>query len=171
MSVMETQDMDVSIMISKAPVKESVAMVIRNSEGEFLVVRRADDDESLPGVWGLPAASIGADESAAQALVRAGRQKLGVRLLPGDRIGDDDADRGTYRLHLTDYEATILEGEPGVPQPDSSVSQYSDVKYVSDASVLFEAAQLGSLCSRVFLRSLGVAWGGESNDQEAPASA
>ena len=27
------------------------------------VVRRPDDDESLPGVWGLPAASLGEGES------------------------------------------------------------------------------------------------------------
>ena len=42
--------------------KRSISLVIEGSGG-ILLVRRPDDDESLPGVWGLPAASLRAGES------------------------------------------------------------------------------------------------------------
>ena len=53
--------------------------MIEGPEG-LLLVRRPDDDENLPGVWGLPAVSLAAGESEEDAVRRAGRDKLGVEL-------------------------------------------------------------------------------------------
>src|SRR5215469_3122682 len=118
------------------PVKRSVAVVVRRAAGSaagagpdgdeaFLVVRRPDDPaDPLAGAWGLPAVTLGDDEDEQGAVIRAGRVKLGVELAPGRRIGEKTVDRGGYLLRLADYEAVIVSGVPGVPQPDASLTQY-----------------------------------------------
>lgn len=140
------------------PINHAVAVVLRDSEGRFLAVRRAEDDDSLPGVWGLPAASLRPGESDEDAVARAGRDKLGVSLKVLDRIGTDQIDRGSFTLELSDYRAEIESGAPSVPQQVADVSQYIDLQYTSDLGLLVEAARRGSLCSRVFLDSQGYDW-------------
>src|ERR1700757_1413960 len=121
--------------------RHSVAVVVRGEGGTFLAVRRPDDpDDPLAGLWGLPAVTLrdGEDERAAAA--RAGRDKLGVELRVGDRIGEQSADRGPYVLRLADYEATIVSGTPSVPQPDGSVTQYDACMFTDDPRLLADAA-------------------------------
>ena len=134
-------------------IKRSVAVVVRGPEtGTFLVVKRPDDPgDPLAGVWGLPAVTRADGEDERAAAVRVGRDKLGVELAPGRRVGEATADRGDHRLVLADYEATIVSGAPSVPQPDASVTQYVEWRYTADPSVLAEAADRGSLCARIFL--------------------
>jgi uncharacterized protein len=136
-----------------AMIKRSVAVVVRGPEaGTFLVVKRPDDPgDPLAGVWGLPAVTLADGEDERAAAVRVGRDKLGVELAPGLRLGEASADRGDYLLVLADYEATIVGGAPSVPQPDASVTQYVQWRYAADPAVLAEAADRGSLCARIFL--------------------
>ena len=54
-----------------------MSLVIERPEG-LLLVRRPDDDEDLPGAWGLPAATLAEGESEEDAVRRAGRDNLGV---------------------------------------------------------------------------------------------
>ena len=129
------------------PAKRSVSLVIESPEG-LLLVRRPDDDESLPGVWGLPAASLAPGESEKHAVRRAGREQLGVEVRPVRPIGQD----GTMR----DWEAKILSGEPSVPQPGPH-TQYAELRW-GEPSELIPAAREGSLCSRVLLRARGLDW-------------
>jgi 8-oxo-dGTP diphosphatase len=150
------------MMGTMKPVKRSVAVVVRrpgrpaagdaSAAGEFLIVRRPDDPgDPLAGAWGLPAVSLRDGEDERAAVVRAGRVKLGVELAVGARIGEKSADRDGYRLRLADYEATVLAGVPAVPQPDHSVTQYTECRYTTDPGTLTGAAARGSLCAQVFL--------------------
>ena len=134
-------------------IKRSVAAVVRGPEaGTFLVVKRPDDPgDPLAGVWGLPAVTLADGEDERAAAVRVGRDKLGVELAPGARLGQASADRGDYLLVLADYEATIVDGTPVVPQADASVTQYVEWRYAADPAVLAEAAARGSLCAQIFL--------------------
>ena len=127
--------------------KRSVSLVIEGPEG-VLLVRRPDDDESLPGLWGLPAASLGERESERDAVVRAGRDKLGVEVEPLRPIG---ADAG-----MRDWAVRITVGEPSVPQPAGG-TQYVDLRW-GDAEELAPAARAGSHCARALLRALGSGW-------------
>jgi len=147
--------------------KRSVAVVVRGPRpGTFLVVKRPDDPaDPLAGVWGLPAVTLADGEDERAAVLRAGRDKLGVALRPGARLGQASADRGDYLLTLTDYEATVTDGTPTVPQPDRSVTQYVECRYVDDPAVLAEAAVRGSLCAQIFLDR------DNSNKREAPETA
>jgi 8-oxo-dGTP diphosphatase len=149
------------------PVKRSVAVVVRRPGGDpqhdgaagtgaFLVVRRPDDPaDPLSGAWGLPAVTLRDGEDESGAVLRAGRVKLGVELALGRRIGEKTADQGGYLLRLADYEAVIVSGEPWVPQPDASVTQYTACRFTADPAVLDEAAARGSVCAQVFLEDLG----------------
>jgi 8-oxo-dGTP diphosphatase len=122
-------------------------VVIEGSEG-LLLVRRPDDDEDLPGVWGLPAVSLAAGESEEDAVRRAGRDKLGVELEPVERVGREQT--------MTDWEARIVSGEPAVPQP-APHTQYTELRF-GEPSELVSAAREGSLCCRVLLRARGLDW-------------
>jgi 8-oxo-dGTP diphosphatase len=134
------------------PTVRSVAIVVRDAAGRLLVVRRDDKDKDLPGVWGLPAATIRVGETPEQAVMRAGRDKLGVTLRIGRLAGEDASPAQSLR----EYEAEIVDGTPSVPQNDPSVSQYADLRYTDDPGILLEAARKGSLCSRIYLRNAGL---------------
>jgi ADP-ribose pyrophosphatase YjhB (NUDIX family) len=131
------------------PLKRSVSLVIESPEG-ILLVRRPDDDESLPGLWGLPAATLGEGESEDGALRRAGREKLGVEVAPLRLIGEDEDEREAYRLVMRDWATRVIAGEPAVPQPGPG-TQYRDWRWGAPAE-LEPAARADSLCARVLLR-------------------
>jgi ADP-ribose pyrophosphatase YjhB (NUDIX family) len=131
------------------PLKRSVALVIEGSGG-VLLVRRPDDDESLPGVWGLPAATLRAGEREEEALRRAGREKLGVALVPLRAIGEEEGERPGYRLLMRDWEVAIESGEPTVPQAAGG-TQYVEARW-GELGDLAPAARAGSLCARLLLR-------------------
>jgi len=114
----------------------------------LLLVRRPDDDESLPGAWGLPAASLAPGESEEDAVRRAGREKLGVELEPLEPVGRDGG--------MTDWRVQVSAGEPTVPQPGPN-TQYTGLRW-GTAADLVPAARAGSLCCRALLRARGLDW-------------
>jgi 8-oxo-dGTP diphosphatase len=127
--------------------KRSVSLVIEGPDG-LLLVRRPEGDESLPGVWGLPAASLAEGESEEDAVRRAGREKLGVEVVPVQPVGSEGP--------MTDWEASIAAGTPSVPQ-DGPNTQYMELRW-GEPGELVPAAREGSLCSRVLLRASGLDW-------------
>jgi len=116
-------------------------------------VQRPADDAELPNLWGLPATSLKPEESEEQAVVRAGREKLGIELRVIEKIADGTMERSSYTLHLADYEAAIVSGEPKCPQYGPG-TQYTAWKW-ADPKELIPAAQKGSLCTRLFLEKIG----------------
>jgi ADP-ribose pyrophosphatase YjhB (NUDIX family) len=137
------------------PLKRSVSLVIEGPAG-VLLVRRPDDDDSLPGLWGLPAASLREGESEQEALARAGREKLGVDVEPLRVIGEEEAEHAGYRIAMRDWAARIVAGEPEVPQAGEG-TQYVEWRW-GDPAELAPAARAGSVCARVLLRALGSSW-------------
>jgi ADP-ribose pyrophosphatase YjhB (NUDIX family) len=129
-------------------VKLSVSLVIEGPGG-VLLVRRPEDDVSLPGIWGLPAASLREGESERDALLRAGRDKLGVDVEPLEPL----ATERTTAHEMRDWAARIAAGEPRVPQAAGG-TQYVEWRW-GDPAELEPAARAGSLCARALLRSLG----------------
>jgi 8-oxo-dGTP diphosphatase len=139
-------------------VKRSVSLAIRDADGGLLLVQRPPDDEELPGAWGLPAATLQHGESCEAAVERAARDKLGIDVRPGRVLGRGEQERAGYRLEMRLYEATLLGGEPHVPQPVPGVTQYSGWRWGLDDDVR-PAAERGSLCSRLMLEAGGRAGG------------
>ena len=124
-----------------------MSLVIETADG-LLLVRRPDDDDDLPGVWGLPAASLANGESAEDAVRRAGREKLGIEVRALETVGSDGP--------MTDFCAEIVTGEP-VAQRGGSNTQYAELRW-GELTDLVPGARQGSLCSRVLLRARGVDW-------------
>lgn len=116
-------------------------------------MRRPDDDEELPGLWGLPAGTLAGRETWEEAVWRAGREKLGVEVRPVRLLEEGRQERGEGRLHMRLYEAELQRGEPTVPQPVRGVTQYTAWDWAAPDR-LEEAAAAGSLCSRLCLRWL-----------------
>jgi 8-oxo-dGTP diphosphatase len=146
----EARPQQVSYWGPVKPLKQSISLVIEGPDG-LLLVRRPDDDEELPGLWGLPAASLEKGESEHEAVRRAGRTKLGVKVRPVRPIGQATGERPAYRIWMRDWEAEILSGRPAVPQRGTG-TQYDELRW-GDATDLVPAARAGSLCARVVLES------------------
>lgn len=136
------------------PEKESVAVVIRNpaQPEQVLTVLRPEDDDDLPNVWGLPAATLRPGEDWEHAVRRIGLEKLGVQVKVGDELQRGSVERRNYRLQMRLYEALIEKGTPYVPQPDTEFTQYRRWKWGTGQD-LQPAAQRGSLCCKLFLRN------------------
>jgi ADP-ribose pyrophosphatase YjhB (NUDIX family) len=133
------------------PVRRAVAAAIRR-DGLVLAVRRPDEPgEELGGVWGLPAVTLGEDETPEEGVRRIGREKLGATIEPDRGIGTGAQQRDTYSLEMTVYEAS-LGGEPQLPdrKERADTTLYEAIEWLPVASFR-EAAQRGSLCCRLFL--------------------
>ena len=135
------------------PLKLSLSLVIEGPAG-LLLVRRPEGDESLPGEWGLPAATLRPGEYEEDAVRRAGREKLGVEVRPLRVLGEASGERPGYRILMRDWEVEIAAGEPVVPQPGEG-TQYESLRW-GEVEKLLPAARRGSLCARVLLRERGI---------------
>ena len=101
--------------ISK-PIKTSVAVFLLNPDdsSKFLIVKRPNDDDSLPNVYGLPAGSIKEGELPEQVVKRIGIEKLNTEIEATKFIGSKYIDRGAYVLILMDIDAKLIGKEPDV---------------------------------------------------------
>lgn len=121
-------------------VKHSVAVMILR-ENEILAIRRPDDDDELPGIWGLPAGTARGAETVEDLITRIGRDKLGVRLTPVRRVASGVQDRAAYRLEMELWEVS-MDGIPSYPE-----WQWATV------DLLRPGQALGSLCCDLALKS------------------
>ena len=115
------------------PLKNSIAVVAKNANC-VLAVRRSDDDEELPGIWGLPAGTFRDGETPADLIRRIGNEKLGVSLSPVRKLAEGTQDRKGYRLEMTLWEVN-MEGTPSRPE-----WQWAEVE------ILKPGREKGSLC-------------------------
>jgi 8-oxo-dGTP diphosphatase len=124
------------------PVKHSVAVVIKNGDS-VLAIRRPDRDDELPGIWGLPAGTCRKDETVQDVIVRIGREKLGVTLVPHRLLGSGEQDRPAYHLNMELWEVQM-----------SGVPQYPEWQWAS-LDLLRPGAAAGSLCCELALKAKG----------------
>src|SRR5215471_8212577 len=123
------------------PVKRSIAVLIRNGD-RFLSTQRANDDDELPGVWGLPAGSYRGSETVEDLVRRIGREKLGVELIPVRKIAMDRQPRERYLLEMELWEVE-MSGTPRHPAWQWATSE-----------ILEPGKSQGSLCCRLALQWL-----------------
>jgi len=122
-------------------VKRSVAVVIRNGD-LILATRRADDDDELPGVWGLPAGSYRDSEGLHDLVFRIGRDKLGVVLKPIRKLSEGSQQRPHYVLEMELWEAEMT-GTPHHPAWQWAAPE-----------ILQPGVLQGSLCCRLAVEAL-----------------
>ena len=144
-------------MTLKKPMKLAVAFYIENKKGEFTAIKRLPDDESLPDVWGLSAASLRGGEDYEQAVKRGASEKLGIKVNKMQFVGEDEIERPKYFLKLREYRILGYENKPNLQGGDK---YYAKFAWQKDPEIFRKAAEKGSLCSRIFLRNRGL-WDGE----------
>ena len=120
-------------------VKHSIAVAIFKG-GQVLSVRRADDDDELPGVWGLPAGTLRTGETVDDLIKRIGKDKLGVELRPARKINEGKQMRAQYLLEMELWEAKM----EGVPE-------HSQWRW-AELETLKSGAEAGSLCCELALK-------------------
>ena len=111
------------------------------NRGRILAIRRPDNDDELPGIWGLPAGTCRETETVEQVIGRIGLEKLGVVLCPVGQIASGQQDRPAYKLMMELWEAT-MEGTP----------TYSEWQWAG-FNVLEPGAANGSLCCALALQN------------------
>jgi ADP-ribose pyrophosphatase YjhB (NUDIX family) len=121
------------------PVKHSIALAIFKND-QILAIRRPDNDNELPGIWGLPAGTRRDRETTADVIQRIGREKLGVKLTPVRLLSAGRQERRSYRLEMELWEVS-LEGTPNYPE-----WRWASV------DLLRKGAESGSLCCELALR-------------------
>ena|SRR5438067_9246289 len=129
-------------MTQAIPTKHSVAVLIAQGD-QILAIRRSDNDDELPGIWGLPAGTCREGETVEEVIARIGYDKLHVRLTPIRKLLSGKQDRPAYRLEMELWEAS-MEGTPDYPEwtwtsPD----------------LLGPGAAAGSLCCELAIKSKG----------------
>jgi ADP-ribose pyrophosphatase YjhB (NUDIX family) len=124
------------------PLKHSVAVVVLHGN-RLLAIRRPDNDDELPGIWGLPAGTCRGHESVEDVIHRIGEEKLGVRLEPVRHLAFGAQPRQAYRLEMELWEASMT-GTPTYPD-----WQWAPIELLEPGS-----AQ-GSLCCELAIKSRG----------------
>lgn len=122
------------------PVKHSVAVVVLHGR-QLLAIRRPDDDDELPGIWGLPAGTCRRYETVTDVIRRIGAEKLGVRMEPVRQLAFGVQDRPAYRLEMELWEASMA-GTPTYPD-----WQWAPIELLEPGSTQ------GSLCCELALKS------------------
>ena len=122
------------------PRKHSVAVVIPRADS-ILAIRRPDDDDELPGIWGLPAGTCKSEETVQDVIVRIGRKKLGVELKPVRRLASGSQERPGYLLYMELWEV-LMTGTPDHPN-----WQWVEVEFLQPG------AAAGSLCCELALKT------------------
>ena len=122
------------------PIKHSIAVMILNQD-RFLATRRAENDDELPGIWGLPAATFREGETLAEIIARIGWDKLGVMLSPIRQLVSGTQPRTRYRLEMELWEVA-MSGTPNHPQ-----WQWASV------DLLRQGMTAGSLCCELAIQS------------------
>src|SRR5262249_18382301 len=120
-------------------VKHSVAVIVFRGN-QILAIRRPDDDDELPGIWGLPAGTVRGPETVKDVIARVGRDKLGVRLTPIRRLVSGAQDRPGYRLEMELWEAS-MDGTPAC----------RDWQWAS-LDLLVSGMEAGSLCCQLAIQ-------------------
>jgi ADP-ribose pyrophosphatase YjhB (NUDIX family) len=121
------------------PRKHSIAVVISNNDS-ILTIRRPDDDDELPGIWGLPAGTCRNQETVQEVIARIGREKLGVELKPERHLAAGTQDRPGYILYMELW-AVSMNGTPNHPN-----WRWADLE------LLRPGAAAGSLCCELALQ-------------------
>jgi len=138
-------------------IKYVVAAVLKNETGEFLVVKRPDDDPDLGGHWGFPAATMQPGELPEQAAQRICKEKLNCEAEATRFLGIMFQKRNSYDIFLMDVDMRLIgDKQPNVHEANTEHTAYVDQKWSSDPMDLMPSAKLGSCCSSIFLTDRGL---------------
>jgi len=97
--------------MSKILFKVNVSTIIRQAD-TFLLIKRADDEDIFPGLWGIPGGTVEpTDASLEDALQRECLEEVGISVDNIRPITNDIHDKGDKGALYIVYEASYASGE------------------------------------------------------------
>lgn len=91
--------------------KVNVSVVIRQ-DNSFLLIKRSDDEEVFPGLWGIPGGTVEpSDATLEDALRRECLEEVGVSIENIRQITNDIHDKGEKGALYIVYEASYVSGD------------------------------------------------------------
>jgi len=98
--------------MSKVLFKVNVSTVIMK-DGKFLVIKRADDEDVFPGMWGIPGGTVEpTDVTLEAALSRECEEEVGIVIKNSILVADDIHDKGDKGAIYLVYKSEYFSGEP-----------------------------------------------------------
>lgn len=98
--------------MSKVLFKVNVSTVIVK-DGKFLLIKRADDEEVFPGMWGIPGGTVEPnDKTLEAALSRECEEEVGISIGKSTLIADDVHNKGDKGAIYLVFKSEYLDGEP-----------------------------------------------------------
>ncbi|MFZ2494961.1 MAG: NUDIX domain-containing protein [Candidatus Saccharimonadales bacterium] len=100
--------------------KVNVSCVIKK-DSDFLLIKRADDEEVFPGYWGVPGGTVEpTDPTLEDALIRECMEEVGVEIVNVQPISNDINDKGDrgalYIVFKADYKRGELQALDGTAE-------------------------------------------------------
>ena len=96
--------------------KEHAVIVLRDSGGRILFVRRSVKKKVLPGIWAFPSGTIEEGEEIFENVRRGGMEELGLEVLPERIFGE--VELGEFSVKLYFVLCSFADGEPRIAEPD-----------------------------------------------------
>lgn len=140
-------------------VKYVVSVVLKKNpkSGEFLIVKRPENDPDLGGNWGFPSVTLRNGELPEEGAKRVCVEKINCKCSPSRFLGIMFQKRNSYDIFLMDVEADLVVGtDPDVTKSNSEATVYLDQKWSNDPNDLMLAAKKGSCCASIFLTDRGL---------------
>ncbi len=97
--------------MSRVLFKVNVSTVIRQGD-KFLLIKRADDEDVFPGLWGIPGGTVEpTDNTLEDALRRECLEEIGITVGNIKLVTNDIHDKGDKGAIYIVYEASYVSGE------------------------------------------------------------
>jgi 8-oxo-dGTP diphosphatase len=98
--------------MSKPQFKVNVSTVIVKDD-TFLMIKRADDEDVFPGLWGIPGGTVEhTDTTLIKALERECLEEVGIEIINSSMIADDIRTKDDQGSIYIVYTSEHLSGEP-----------------------------------------------------------
>jgi 8-oxo-dGTP diphosphatase len=131
--------------MSKVLFKVNVSTVIMK-DGKFLVIKRADDEEVFPGMWGIPGGTVEpTDATLEAALSRECEEEVGIVIKHSALIADDIHDKGDKGAIYLVYKSEYQSGEPK-PLDGTAEVHWLDIETIRTLQLTPKTLDMIELC-------------------------
>lgn len=131
--------------MSKILFKVNVSTVIVK-DGKFLVIKRADDEEVFPGMWGIPGGTVEpTDPNLEAALIRECEEEVGIAIKNNAIIANDIHDKGDKGAIYIVYKSEYESGEPK-PLDGTAEVHWLDMETIRTLELTPSTLEMIELC-------------------------
>lgn len=112
--------------------KVNVSVVILNEDNQVLIMKRSQDEDVLPGLWGIPGGTLEAtDKNLEECLAREVMEEVGVKIVDVELISNNTRSKdGEQKLYLV-FIARYASGNPR-PSEECEVVKWFSKKDLQD---------------------------------------